>query len=172
MVAITVKSLIYTNFSRQLNCWSLRCNWSITCRRCSNYIFILHTTLGFNLLRKDNCKPRRETFKIWDLVSLILEIYGRHAIDILKEENSRVDISKFSSDPTASVHLLPFICVTINTHLSATPFDIIMYISLMLVVTHLQHVQKLATVRTVYTVTTNKQPVSLRAKFHRYNLTS
>ena len=39
-----------------------------------NYIFILHLTLGFNILRKDNCKPRRETFKFWDLVRLILEI--------------------------------------------------------------------------------------------------
>ena len=62
------------HFSRQLNCWSLRCSWSIACRRCSNYIFILHLTLGFNILRKDNCRPRRETFKFWDLVRLILEI--------------------------------------------------------------------------------------------------
>ena len=45
-----------------------------TCRRCSNYIFILHSTLGFNILRKDNCKPRRETFKFWNLVRLISEI--------------------------------------------------------------------------------------------------
>ena len=65
----TVKSLIYkTHFSRQFNCWSLRCSWSIACRHCSNYIFILHLTLGFNILRKDNCKPWRETFKFWDLV--------------------------------------------------------------------------------------------------------
>ena len=62
------------HFSRQLNCWSLRCSWSIACRRCSNYIFILHLTLGFNILRKDNCKPRRETVKFGDLVRLILEI--------------------------------------------------------------------------------------------------
>ena len=31
---------------------------------------ILHLTLGFNILRKDNCKPRRETFKFCDLVRL------------------------------------------------------------------------------------------------------
>ena len=61
------------HFNRPLNCWSLRCSWSITCRRCSNYIFILHLTLGFNILRKDDWKPRRETFKFWDLVHLILE---------------------------------------------------------------------------------------------------
>ena len=67
-----------THFSRQLNCWSLRCSWSIACRRYSNYIFILHLTLGFNILRKDNCKPRRETFNFWDLVHLILEIL-RHS---------------------------------------------------------------------------------------------
>ena len=62
------------HFSMQLNCWSLRCSWSIACRRCSNYIFILHLTLGLNILHKDNCKPRRETFKLWDLVRLIFEI--------------------------------------------------------------------------------------------------
>ena len=61
------------HFSRQLNCWSLRCSWSIACRCYSNYIFILHLTLGFNILRKDNCRPRRETFKFWDLVCLVLE---------------------------------------------------------------------------------------------------
>ena len=56
-----------THFSRQFNCWSLKCSWSLTCRRCSNYIFILHLTLGLNTLRKDNCKPRWKTFKfgIW-----------------------------------------------------------------------------------------------------------
>ena len=43
------------------------------CRCCSNYIFILHLTLGFNILRKDNCKPRWETFKFSDLVRLILD---------------------------------------------------------------------------------------------------
>ena len=31
---------------------SLRCSLSIACRRCSNYIFILHPTIGFNILRK------------------------------------------------------------------------------------------------------------------------
>ena len=81
------------------------------------------------------------------------------AIDILQEEKSRDVVSKFLSDPTAPVHQFPFLCVTINTHLSATPFMIIMYMSLLLVVTLLQHVQKLATVRTVYTFTTNKQPM-------------
>ena len=44
-----------------------------TCNKISNYIFICHLALGFNILRKDNCKPRRETFKFWELVSLILE---------------------------------------------------------------------------------------------------
>ena len=61
------------HFSRQLNCWSLRCSWSIACRRCSNYIFILNLTPGFNGLGKDNNKMRREAFKFWGLVFLILE---------------------------------------------------------------------------------------------------
>ena len=62
------------HFRRQLKCWSLRCSWSIAYRRRSNYIFILDLTPGFNILRKDNCKPRQETFNFWDLVHLILEI--------------------------------------------------------------------------------------------------
>ena len=37
-------------------------------------IFILNLTLGFNRLRKNNCKTRQETFKFWDLVQLILEV--------------------------------------------------------------------------------------------------
>ena len=59
------------HFIRQLNCWSLRCSWSIACRRCSNYIFIPNLTPGFNGLGKDNYKMRREAFKFWDLVRLI-----------------------------------------------------------------------------------------------------
>ena len=62
-----------THFSSQLNCWSLRCSWSIACRHCSNYIFILNLTPGFNGLGKDNYKMRREVFKFSDLVRLILE---------------------------------------------------------------------------------------------------
>ena len=65
--------IIKSHFSRQLNCWSLRCSWSIACRRCSNYIFILNFTPGFNGLGKDNCKMRQEALKFWDLVRLILE---------------------------------------------------------------------------------------------------
>ena len=59
---------------RQQPCWSLRCSWCIACRRCSNYIFIIDLTPGFSGLGKDNCKTRRETFKFWDLVHLVLEI--------------------------------------------------------------------------------------------------
>ena len=45
------------------------------CPSCSNYIFILDSTPGFSRLHKDNCKMRQETFKFWDLVHLILEIW-------------------------------------------------------------------------------------------------
>ena len=58
---------------RQLNCRSLRCSWSIACRRCSNYIFILDLTSGFKGLGKGDFKTRWESFKFWDLVRLILE---------------------------------------------------------------------------------------------------
>ena len=63
-----------THLSSQLNCWSFIYSWSIACRRCSNYIFILDLTPGFNEMGKDNCKTRWESFKFWDLVRLILEI--------------------------------------------------------------------------------------------------
>ena len=61
------------HLNRQSNCWSLRCSWSIACRRCSNYIFILNLKPGFNGLGTDNYKTRRETFMFWDWVHLILE---------------------------------------------------------------------------------------------------
>ena len=55
-------------------CWSLRCSWNIACRRCSNYIFILYWTPGFNRLGKDKCKTRRESVKFWDSDRILLEI--------------------------------------------------------------------------------------------------
>ena len=57
------------------NCRSLRCSWSIACRRCSNYIFILDLTSSFKGFGKDSRKTLRESFKCWDLVRLILETW-------------------------------------------------------------------------------------------------
>ena len=54
---------------------SLGCSWSIACRRCFNYIFILDLTPESNTLHKDNCKTKLETFDFWYLVQLILEIW-------------------------------------------------------------------------------------------------
>ena len=42
---------------------------------CSNCIFILDLTPGFNGSGKGNYKTRRETFRCWDLVWLILEVW-------------------------------------------------------------------------------------------------
>ena len=58
---VVVKPLI-SHLSMQLNCWSLRCNWRITCRRCPKYIFILDLTHGFNGLGKDNCNSKVDHF--------------------------------------------------------------------------------------------------------------
>ena len=44
-------------------------------QHCSNNIFILDLTSGFNGLGQDNCKTIWETFKFWDLVHLILEVW-------------------------------------------------------------------------------------------------
>ena len=58
---VSVGSSVYKWYlSRQLTCWSLRCSWRIACQRCSNYIFILDLTHGFNGLGKDNCMARRK----------------------------------------------------------------------------------------------------------------
>ena len=62
-----------THLSWQLNCRSLRCSWSIACRRCSNNILILDLIHGFNRLCEDNCKVGRESLKFWNFVRLILE---------------------------------------------------------------------------------------------------
>ena len=66
----TIKSLYKTHFSRLLNCWSLRCSWSIACRRCSNYIFILQWTLGFNIWTKITTSrdEKRLNFGIWHVL--------------------------------------------------------------------------------------------------------
>ena len=61
------------HLSRQKYCWLLRCSWSIACRRCSNYIFIINLTHGLNVLGRDSCKTRRETFMFGDWVRLILD---------------------------------------------------------------------------------------------------
>ena len=63
------------HLSRKWNCWSLRCNWSIACWRCSNYIFIFDLTPGFKGLGRDNYKAKWETFKCWDLVHLIVVVW-------------------------------------------------------------------------------------------------
>ena len=48
--------------------------WRIACRRCSNNIFMLDLTPGFNGLGKSNCKTWRETSSFWELVRLILKV--------------------------------------------------------------------------------------------------
>ena len=59
----TVKplSLYKPHLNRQQKCWSLRCSWSIACRCCSNYIFILDLTSGFKRLHKANYKTETRT---------------------------------------------------------------------------------------------------------------
>ena len=75
-------SLYYkTHLSRQWNCLSLRCSWSIACRRCSNYIFILDLTPGLKGLGKYDFKTRWESFKFWDLLRFILEILRYASMD-------------------------------------------------------------------------------------------
>ena len=60
-----------------------RYRWSSACQRCSNYIFILNLTHGFNRLHKYNCKTRQETSKFWNVVYLILEVWWYYGFLIL-----------------------------------------------------------------------------------------
>ena len=55
-----------THLRRQWNCRSLRWSWSIACRRCSDYIFMIDLKPGFDWLGKDNGNMRRESFQFWD----------------------------------------------------------------------------------------------------------
>ena len=64
-----------SHLSRQQNRWSLRCSWNITCRRCSNYIFIPDLTPGSNGIGTGNGETRRETFRFGGLVRLTLEVW-------------------------------------------------------------------------------------------------
>ena len=73
-VKCTAKCLSKPQVCRECNCWSLRCSWSIACRRCSNNIFILDLTPCFNELGRDNSKTIQESCKFWDKLRLILEI--------------------------------------------------------------------------------------------------
>ena len=92
--------------NRQYICQSLRCSWSIACRRCSNYIFILNLTAGFKGFRKDSRKAVQGSFKGWDLVRLILETWRYN-------ENSIVAMGswcpKSSKVATSEPHWYPLI---------------------------------------------------------------
>ena len=58
-------------------------------------MFILHWTLCCYILCKEKCKPRRETFTVWDLVHYVLYEIHPHNLHILN-----------ANDPTpCSVHI-------------------------------------------------------------------
>ena len=59
---------------RQYTCWSLRCSWSIACRRCSNYIFILDLDLASMDWTKTTVRRDKNLCKFCNLVRLLLEI--------------------------------------------------------------------------------------------------
>ena len=48
---------------------------SYASRCCSNYIFIIYLTTGFNWMCKGTCKTGRETFRFWNLMRLILQVW-------------------------------------------------------------------------------------------------
>ena len=113
-----------THFSRQSNCWSFRCSWSIACRHCSNYIFILNLTPDFNGLGKDSYKMRREAFKSWDLVRLILEtlryFVSYNKFSMTQVHYSDVIMSMMASQITGiSIVAQPFVQAQIKENIKA-----------------------------------------------------
>ena len=82
------------HLSRQYNCRSLRCSWSIACRRCSNYIFILDSTSGFKVFSKDSRKTVREYFMCWDLVRLILKTW-QYVSNVILGEPTTISSKKW-----------------------------------------------------------------------------
>ena len=53
--------------SKQYNCWSLRCSWSMACRRCSYYIFIIvfHLTSIYCTKTTASRDEKHLSFGIW-----------------------------------------------------------------------------------------------------------
>ena len=57
----------------QQNCWSLRYSWSIACRRCSSYIFILDWTPGFNGWAKTAARRYDKHLSVWNWCAVSLQ---------------------------------------------------------------------------------------------------
>ena len=58
-----------THFSRQWNCWSVRCSWS-----CSNYIFIIDLTPDFNRLARTTARRDKENLNFGFSASCIRDL--------------------------------------------------------------------------------------------------
>ena len=93
-----------THLSRQSNFRSLRRSWSIACRRCSNYIFILDLTSVFKWFGNDSRKTVRESFKCWDLVRLILETWRCVLLTALNLYHRMIRFSYIAMSLQASLH--------------------------------------------------------------------
>ena len=79
---------IICNYHQVSNIWRtlvgnyiVRCGWSISFRRCSNYI-ILDSTHCLKGLGKADFKTRWESFKFYDLVRIILEFWRYFKITV------------------------------------------------------------------------------------------
>ena len=71
LVNINIYQVLYFMYREVSNIWRTLVGNKIV----DHYIFILDFTPSFNGLGKDNYKMRRETFKFWELVRLILETW-------------------------------------------------------------------------------------------------
>ena len=108
-------SLLYkAHLSRQWNCWSLRCSWSIAYRRCSNYNFILSLTPLFNGSSRDNDKARPKSFQFLDLVRLILRDFTANLLKqlwiIILGVLCYIAIKRCFSTPIPHFHFRDVIC--------------------------------------------------------------
>ena len=67
------------HLSRQWNCWSLTCSWSIACRRCSNYIFILNLNTWLQWIGQRQLQDEMRNINVWGLgATYIRELTVNH----------------------------------------------------------------------------------------------
>ena len=76
---------------------SLRCSWSIACRRCSSYIFILDLTLASKDWAKTTRWDENHKFKFLYWVHLILEVWQYCEVSFFLWENQAHSSLMFST---------------------------------------------------------------------------
>ena len=105
------------HLSRQLICRSLRCSWSIACRRCSNYIFILNLTPDFKDWSKTTSRRDENhlSFGIWCILYQIFDLFWQAICLLPLKSMERWVNSLWPHDMSAQDHAMAC-CLTTPSH--------------------------------------------------------